>query len=326
MSTSEVTGTSILFIWKHKKAIALLLVLIIGSLGLFPFCFGTVDVGSAVILEDPILKTLSSDPILGPSFYLKLPWAKAVTIMYAVESVSMLTAQGDYPSIIVLSEDGLQIAVDVQVRWSLNPSRLVDLYRNYPALNWKDLVVASVIRETVRDTIANYSAIEVIEERQNITRAIVELLKSTLLSESTLAGAVMNNTLEVDLRNINPPVEFLKAITAKLTAQQKAIEAEYNRTQILILANATAQQGIIIAQGEAQQKLIQAKAQAYAQAVIANATADAIGRIVATNNLDPEKTAQLYITMQGLIEIAKTNDRLILILDKLLASFVIPES
>ena len=54
----------------------------------FSSMFGTIDTGYGVLLVDPITGTIS-DPILGPTWYVKMPWQKAVYIYYATESVGM---------------------------------------------------------------------------------------------------------------------------------------------------------------------------------------------------------------------------------------------
>jgi regulator of protease activity HflC (stomatin/prohibitin superfamily) len=313
-------------IWNHKVAILIILAAV-ATLTVAAFGFGTVGTGEAVILVDPIFKSISPEATLGPSFYVKWPWASAIRIMYSIQSVSMVTEYvqtspnfwavsktGDYPGINVLSKDGLQIEVDIQIRWSLDPTKLVALFRNYPALDYKDVVITSITREVIRDAIAQFTALEVVEKRANITVAIQLQLKEALMNEPSLAGAI--NTLEVDLRNIDPPFSFLQAVASKITAQQKALEAEYNKTAQLILANATAQKQLILA-----------KANAEAMEITANATARSIyyiTRLAATDATTSERLTELYLTLEALKEIAATDSRLILLWGTQTPGLIIP--
>jgi len=92
----------------------------------------------------------------------KAPWVSDIHIYYAVDSVGMWKEgelQGDFPPITPISKDGLRIEVDVLVRWSLDPTKLKALYQRFPNLDWKNRVVSSVIRETGRDVIGQYTAI-----------------------------------------------------------------------------------------------------------------------------------------------------------------------
>ncbi len=313
-------------IWNHKVAILIILAAV-ATLTVAAFGFGTVGTGEAVILVDPIFKSISPEATLGPSFYVKWPWASAIRIMYSIQSVSMVTEYvqtspnfwavsktGDYPGINVLSKDGLQIEVDIQIRWSLDPTKLVALFRNYPALDYKDVVITSITREVIRDAIAQFTALEVVEKRANITVAIQLQLKEALMNEPSLAGAI--STLEVDLRNIDPPFSFLQAVASKITAQQKALEAEYNKTAQLILANATAQKQLILA-----------KANAEAMEITANATARSIyyiTRLAATDATTSERLTELYLTLEALKEIAATDSRLILLWGTQTPGLIIP--
>jgi len=313
-------------IWNHKVAILIILATV-ATLTVAALGFGTVGTGEAVILVDPIFKSISPEATLGPSFYVKWPWASAIRIMYSIQSVSMETEYvqtspnfwavskiGDYPGINVLSKDGLQIEVDIQIRWSLDPTKLVALFRNYPALDYKGVVITSVTREVVRDAIAQFTAIEVVEKRANITVAIQLQLKEALMKEPSLAGAI--NTLEVDLRNVDPPFSFLQAVAAKITAQQKALEAEYNKTAQLTLANATAQKQLILA-----------KANAQAMEITANATARSIyyiTRLASTDATTSERLTELYLTLEALKVIAATDSRLILLWGTQTPGLIIP--
>ena len=230
----------------------------------------TLGVGDAMIIVDRSTGTVS-EPILGATAGFLLDGFKRIVglqypvfIYYQIDSVGMWSewkleggnwiesARGDYPAVKTLSKDGLEIEVDILVRWSLNPNKLKQLYEKYPNQNWKDVAINSIIREEVRDTIAEFTAIQVIEERARIADELEQSIKRGLLEESTLQGVIVEGDLLVDLRDIDPSIEFIKAIEAKLAAQQSKIQAQFEYERALILAQAESQSMIIVANGTRQ--------------------------------------------------------------------------
>ncbi|KYH38566.1 MAG: hypothetical protein AYL28_003220, partial [Candidatus Bathyarchaeota archaeon B23] len=95
---------------------------------------------------------------------------------------------------------------------------------------------------------------------------------------------------------------FVKAIEAKLAAEQLSIAAEYNRTRMLVLANASAASQIIEAQGFATSRLI-----------VANATRRAIEIIAAEEGMDVVELTSLYLYLETLREIAERGGSIIII-------------
>jgi regulator of protease activity HflC (stomatin/prohibitin superfamily) len=275
--------------------------------------FRTVAVGYGAILVDPIGKSISG-PITGPAWFFKAPWVSDIHVYYAVDSVGMWKegeVLGDYPPITPISKDGLRIEVDVLVRWSLDSTKLKALYERFPNLDWKDRVVSSVIREVGRDVVGQYTAIQIIENRSVITQVLSDEIVSSLYAEESLLNALIN--VEVDLRDIDPPVDFLTAIEAKLAAEQAQLQAEFEKERILILANASATEKIIAAGGEASSRLI-----------IANGTAASI-RVIAQNaGMNATELTNLYLTLEALREIAKTTENFVVILGQDGLTYLIP--
>ena len=138
--------------------------------------------------------------------------------------------------------------MDITVRWRVLPSEVVNLYKRFPSLDWREKAIIPIIRETVRNLIVQFDAIETIEKRGVISAMLEEELVKAFEEEPSIQGAII---LEgIDLRRIALPDAFVKAIEAKLAAEQLAIAAEYNRTRMLVLANATRRAIEIIASEE----------------------------------------------------------------------------
>ena len=265
--------------------------------------FVNVPVGYGLILVDPLTKSIQG-PILGPTWYLKAPWVQGVLIYYAVDSLGMwgdgTDPYADYPSVKCFSSDQLEMTVDVMVRWTLDPEKLLDLYRNYPNLNWKDKTIASIVRQTMRFVTANFTAVETVEKRKYIASVMKDEIWRRLQAEESLAGAI--SYFEFDLRNIGLPPKYTSAIESKLVAEQQKLQAEFERERILILANASAQEQIIRAEGMAKAKII-----------IANGTKEAIRMAIeAAGITNSSRIAELYLWVEALKEISSNVNVLII--------------
>lgn len=294
--------------------IALVLVLIIGAV-IF-FSVGRVGVGYVVVVVDPVFS--STSPVGDGSnakYFFKPPWASVFKIYIATDSVNMWTegvAEGDFPSVEALSKDGLKVDVDITVRWRILASGVVNLFRRFPGLDWKERAVIPIIRETVRNLAVNFTAIETIEKRGVISAMMKHVISESFEEESSLAGAIIIDA--VNLRRIALPDKFVEAVESKLAAEQLAIAAEFNKTRILVLANATAQSQIIEAQGAAKSRII-----------IANATREAIDVISALRpEMDAGELTNLYLYLETLRDVAASGKGTFIIAPSDSGQFIIP--
>jgi regulator of protease activity HflC (stomatin/prohibitin superfamily) len=276
-----------------KKIIILALGLIL--LLVFSIILGAmiiaVGVGHGVILVDPLTKS-TSDPTIGPAYVLKAPWVTAVDVYYATDTFE--------DTIACFSSDQLEMQIQILARWSLNPSKLKDLYNNYPSLNYKQAAVESIMAETIRLVTKNFTALQTIEFRDVVRNQIETAVRQEINAEPSLAGALTN--FEFDLRNIGYPAKYTAAIEDKLVAEQQKIQADFEKERILVLANATAQEIIIKAAGDAEAKVIEA-----------NATRQAIELVLDSVGQSGNETriAELYLWVQTLQRIAPDIDILI---------------
>jgi len=280
-----------------KMAVIILLIVLVVFFLIFAFTmFVSVGVGYALLIIDPPSKTISG-PILGPTWYVKMPWQSAVQIYYTTDTLGMwgngTDPHADFPAIPCFSKDQLEMEIDVMLRWTLDPGKIKELYKNYPNLNYKEKTIASIMRERIRFVTKKYTAMETIEKRDLIADEIRDEVFRSLKSEPSLANALIS--LEFELRNIGLPSNYIKAIEAKLVAEQQMIQADYERQRIIILANATAQEVILKAGGDAEAKIIEA-----------NATRQAIEMILESVGQSGNETriAELYLWVQTLQRIA----------------------
>lgn len=275
-------------------AVAVVLIIIIG--GVLVFSVGRVGVGYTSIIVDPVFGTTGSvGDGANAKYFLKPPWASVYRVYVATDSINMWSERmttGDFPAVEALTKDGLKVDVDITVRWRISPSRAVSLFRRYPALDWKDRAIIPIIRETARNLIVDFTAIETIEKQGAIGTMLEQVLIDAFSLEPSLEGSVKIDG--VDLRRIALPATFVNAIESKLASEQLAIAAEFNRTQILVLANASAVSEIIRAEGMARSKII-----------VANATREAIEAIAALNpEIDEAELTRLYMYLETLRDIS----------------------
>lgn len=300
-------------LWMKRIVMIVVIIVVLFAVVVPVTMLRTVDVGYGALLVDPLTRSVS-EPIVGPAWFLKAPWVSDVRVYFALDSVGMWKEDGltgDFPPITPISSDGLRIEIDVLVRWSLDSTKLKALYERFPRLDWKDIVVSSVTREVARTIVGQYSAIQIIENRSVITQHLTSEIKNSLYQEESLLNALIN--VEVDLRDIDPPLEFVKAIEAKLAAEQAQLQAEFEKQRIIILANASASERIIFAQGEATSRLI-----------LANGTAEAI-RVIAENNvMNTAELTNLFLTLEALKEIGKTTQNFIVVLGEDNLTYLIP--
>lgn len=284
--------------WNIPKIIGISIFITLLLLTFFVTMFFAIGVGENLLIIDPIAHTIS-EPVKGPSWGIKLPWQSAVVLYTATDSLGMwgdgTDEYANYPSIACFSRDQLEMEMDVLVRWQLDASKIKQLYENYPLKNWKETTIASIIREQIRITTKEWSAIQTIEERDIVRSKIAEAIETKLKTESSLAGVIIN--FEFELRNIGYPQTYTEAIEAKLAAEQAKIQAEYEASKIIILASADAQKVLINANATAQAKIIDSRGLQEAINLLI--------KDVPMNQEEHNKFLSTYITLKALENMAK---------------------
>ncbi len=196
---------------------------------------------------------------------------------------------GDFPAVSCLTNDGLAVEADITVRWRIAPSAVLELYKHYPARDWKTRAIIPIIREAIRNIIVQYNAIETITKREEISVSIKQRLMEEISREPSLSNAIIVE--DVNLREIALPSKFTEAIEEKLSAEQQMIAAQYQSARVIILA----------------------QAEANATLIRAEATAKSIQQIAEQANLSSKEIAQLYLLMEGLKKIAQEEGRVVVI-------------
>lgn len=243
----------------HHRLAALVLLLLIAltSLGVIGSDLYTVGVSEVGILVNPYTGDFSG-PVTGPTLAWKsVPWINVVIVSTAVQTIQMV---GPGNNINVLTRDNLNVSLDVTVRYQVISTNIIALYKRYPALSWEDNTLVPLIRSSVRDVVANYTADELQAVRAQIQAGVEIRLTTSLANEPSLASDIQ--LVEINVRDIVLPNSFLAAIQAKLNAQQQLLQAQFQAEQLVVTALGQRNATIIAAEAQANATLIQAAATA----------------------------------------------------------------
>ncbi len=218
--------------------------------------------------------------------------------------VSLGPHENLYPEILTITSDGLEIGVDVTVRWRLNASMALSIYQKFPAMNWRDTLIIPTIREVARNVITTFTGFQIIENRSQVDFACQEAMREAFNNLPTIPGAVIYE--EMNMRNIGLPETFTAAIEEKLAAEQAVLTAMFYAESILIAAQADADALVIGALAAANATIINANATAQATLLQSMAIADAVALIANVTGANATQLAQMYLYMQMMQNLANS--------------------
>ncbi|MDO4301984.1 MAG: prohibitin family protein [Clostridia bacterium] len=139
------------------------------------------------------------------------------------------------------SKDLQTVSSTVSINYSVDREKSAYIYKNV-GKDFENIVLRPAVQETVKAVVANYTAEQLITERQTVSSN----MKNTLENRVKPYGLSVQ---DVNIINFNFSTEFNAAIEAKQTAQQNALKAEQDLQRIKV---------------EAQQEIEKAKAEAEA--------------------------------------------------------------
>ena len=200
--------------FRHRlAALVVLLIIALTSLGVIGSDLYSVGVSQVGILVNPYTGDFSG-PVAGPTLAWKsVPWINVVIVSTSVQTIQMV---GPGNNINVLTRDNLNVSLDVTVRYQVMASNVIALYKRYPGLSWEDNTLVPLVRSSVRDVVANYTADELQAVRAQIQAGVEVRLTTSLAIEPSLANDIQ--LVEINVRDIVLPNSFLAAIQAKLNS------------------------------------------------------------------------------------------------------------
>lgn len=211
-----------------------------------------------------------------------------------------------WDAISALSNDGVGLEVDCTVVWKLDPSKVVDLYRDFPSQNWVDMIIIPAIREEVRIELSKYSALTIVENRTVVIDYVLTAIENKLRNLEGDSDAIIY--VDSYVREIRLPDAYVQALEEKATAEQRAIAALFQAQEIITLAEADAEALLIQARAQANASLVLANASAEAVYIQAQTIAEAVELLANVTGTDnATQIAMMYLWIQALQVIANSS-------------------
>ena len=179
----------------------------------------------------------------GPGIKLVIPFAQTI------KAIPINTQVIHFKEIPVLSNDGLQLLVDISVGYKIKRDKACDAFIEYGDI-FENLVKPTV-RSAIRTLFARFKGTDYYERRQEVEQEIVRALEDLKNPYFEI--------VQVNIRNIKLPEEVLKAIERKITAKQEAERMQYVLEKERL---------------EAERKIVEAKGLAESQRIINNSLSD----------------------------------------------------
>ena len=152
------------------------------------------------------------------------------------------------------------------VQFQINPEKVIEVAQQYGSTNILTSRIQSVTTEKTKAVLSSYSAMQIIENRKDISPEVENAIKEAVDAEYCV------NITTVVLTNIDFSDAFEKTVEDKMIAEQEKLKAEYEKETAIV----NAEKELEVAKLAAEAKLEAAKADAQAQIEIAQAEAKAI--------------------------------------------------
>ena len=207
-------------------------------------CFYAQDAGDVVVLRDLGGNIAGSTSETG--FHLKAPWQDC--IVYDIRNnVITFTKDGadDYmggsatgSNVTVNDASGVSADMDIQVNYSLDPSKAVDIYRDYGTQeNFVKSVAAIDARSVPREVAGKFDTITMLTDRGEFTKAVQDELakrwegygltiEQVSVQEIRYPESVTSKYAEAQQALIDKEKAQNEQETAKVEAETKKIEAQ----------------------------------------------------------------------------------------------------
>jgi len=187
------------------------------ALGIFSSMFKQIDAGKVGVQS--LYGSVQPD-VLDSGLHLINPLLDVTdfdiqTQNYTMSAVHGEGAQEGDDAIRVLSNDGLEVVIDLTVLYRITPTDAPKIFKQI-GVNYTDKIVRPVTRTRIRDNAVYYDAVALYstkrdEFQQRIFKSIEEDFKAR--------GLVLEQLL---IRNINLPISVKASIESKINAEQDA--------------------------------------------------------------------------------------------------------
>ena len=165
------------------------------------------------------------------------------------------------------SGDLQDVRTQVALNYHLDPDNSQNVYKNL-GLDYANRVIVPAIQESVKQVTARFNAEELITQRESVKNEIEQQIRARLAPYNIIVDAVSITEFEFS-------ADFVRAVEAKVAAQQRALQAQNELRRIEI----EAQQAEARAVGEQQANIARAEGVRQANVLQAQGEAQAITTI-----------------------------------------------
>ena len=176
-----------------------------------------------------------------------------IPFVQSVENMSNKIQVYETPASAV-SKDLQTVNSTLAVNYRLISDKSPDMYKNV-GLDYQTILVTPVVQECFKSATANYTAEQLITERQTVADDVKTALESKLKDYGIYIE-------KFNIVNFDFSAEFNNAIEAKQVAEQNLLKTKTEQEQAIVIANAEAEKKVIAANAEAEAILAEAQAQA----------------------------------------------------------------
>ena len=213
----------------EKKLIKIGIEIVVGIiLVIILWPFGAIKAGNVGV----VTRFGAINRVVDPGVYVKIPLVEHVNVMNTQTQKDQQTAQA-------ASQDLQTVSSTIAVNYHLDGQHAPDVYQKI-GVNYQDTVVTPAIQDTFKSVTAQYTAEQLITERENVRSSA----QSELTAKLTPYYIIVDN---FNIVNFDFSSDFDSAIEAKQVAQQNVETAK----QQLAKAQVDAQTAVATAQGQA---------------------------------------------------------------------------
>jgi len=201
---------------KFSNTLKMIAIIVI-ALGIFSSMFKQIDAGRVGVQS--LYGSVQSD-VLESGLHLINPLLEVTdfdiqTQNYTMSAIHGEGAQEGDDAIRVLSNDGLEVVIDLTVLYRITPNDAPKIFKQI-GVNYTDKIVRPVTRTRIRDNAVYYDAVALYSTKRN---EFQQRIFKSIEEDFKARGLVLEQLL---IRNINLPVSVKASIESKINAEQDA--------------------------------------------------------------------------------------------------------
>jgi len=196
--------------------------LIVIALGIFSSMFKQIDAGKVGVKS--LYGSVQPD-VLESGLHLINPLLDVTDFDIQTQNYTMSAdhnegAQEGDDAIRVLSNDGLEVVIDLTVLYKISPTDAPKIFKQI-GVNYTDKIVRPVTRTRIRDNAVYYDAVALYSTKRN---EFQQRIFKSIEEDFKTRGLILEQLL---IRNINLPASVKTTIESKINAEQDAQKMQF---------------------------------------------------------------------------------------------------